>query len=205
VTAEQELTAKLKARLWRAGIKVQAALKLALSRQGRFNFAKGGGRTRGPLGPNTVRSLKDGRQSRYDAKLARTRVFRSVGFSRGTLGKLEGRYNEAGKLLGLVGRSAPGEPPRFQSGRLRNSISLAWLDDLTVRVGTNVKYAKWLEFGTRGGKVIVPKKGKALYDPVSKRFFGKRVVQGAIRPRPFFRPTMQRMRGEISQTLAGAA
>lgn len=126
-------------------------------------------------------------------------------FARGTTFGLQGRFSEKGNLLGLVMRSKPGEPPRMQSGRLRNSISVARIDPFTVRVGTNVKYAKWLEFGTRGGKVITPKSAKALFDPVSRRFFGKRVVQGAIKPRPFFRPTVNRMRGELMQTMAGAA
>jgi hypothetical protein len=68
-----------------------------------------------------------------------------------------------------------------------------------------VKYAKYLELGTKGGKVIVPKRAKALFDPVSGRFFGKRVIQGAIRPRPFLRPTLRKMHGEIMATLAGKA
>ena len=181
------------------------AIKLALSRQGRFNFGKGKF-TAGPLGPNTVRRLKGKFKSRLDERLARARHFQEVGFSRGKLfGKFEGRYNEKGKLLGLVARSKPGEPPLFQTGRLRNSISSEMIDPFTVRVGTNVKYARWLEFGTRGGRVITPKGKKALYDPVSRQFFGKRVVQGAIKARPFFRPTVNRMRQEIMNTLSGGA
>lgn len=43
--------------------------------------------------------------------------------------------------------SAPGEPPAKQTGRLRASV--AWeVAGLVARVGTNVRYGRWLEFGT---------------------------------------------------------
>jgi HK97 gp10 family phage protein len=46
--------------------------------------------------------------------------------------------------------SAPGEPPHKQTGRLRSSVTYEVLDgELIARVGTNVKYAKWLELGTK--------------------------------------------------------
>lgn len=45
-------------------------------------------------------------------------------------------------------RSAPGEPPRKQTGRLRASVARE-VDGLTARVGTNVKYGLHLEIGTR--------------------------------------------------------
>lgn len=207
MSAEAELMAKARARLARAAIKLQTGLKLALSRQGRANFGRSG-RTAGPLGANTVRHLTVRRGTLERRLLEGARQGRGTirtGFSRGTTFGLQGRYSDKGNLLGLVQRSRPGEPPRMQSGRLRNSVSYAMIGPWTARVGTNVKYAKWLEFGTKGGKVITPKNKKALYDPASGRFFGKRVVQGAIRARPFFRPTVARMRGEINATLAGAA
>lgn len=44
--------------------------------------------------------------------------------------------------------SAPGNPPYKQTGRLRASI--AWeLRGVTGRVGSNVRYARFLELGTR--------------------------------------------------------
>ena len=43
--------------------------------------------------------------------------------------------------------SAPGDPPHKQHGRLLGSI--AWeLVGMVARVGTNVKYGRWLELGT---------------------------------------------------------
>jgi phage gpG-like protein len=207
VNVEQKLTAVATARLRRAAIKLQAAVKLALSRQGRANFGKSG-RSKGPLGDNTVRNLTVRRRTlakRLQEGNRRGRGTISTPFAKGTTFGLQGRFSAKGNLLGLVMRSKPGEPPRFQSGRLRNSISYAMIDRFTARVGTNVKYARYLELGTKGGKVIVPKKAKALFDPVSGRFFGKRVIQGAIRPRPFLKPTLRKMHGEIMATLAGKA
>jgi len=44
--------------------------------------------------------------------------------------------------------SKPGEPPRKQTGHLRRSV--AWeRAGLVARVGTNVRYGRWLELGTR--------------------------------------------------------
>ena len=49
-------------------------------------------------------------------------------------------------------RSAPGEPPKTDTGRLASSI-FAELDDsgLAANVGTDVKYGEYLEFGTQDG------------------------------------------------------
>ena len=48
--------------------------------------------------------------------------------------------------------SAPGQPPAVDTGRLRASITHEMQTEgqrVTARVGTNVEYAKELEFGTR--------------------------------------------------------
>lgn len=45
--------------------------------------------------------------------------------------------------------SDPGEPPHKDTGRLRASVSHEMGDDgQSARVGTNVRYGKWLELGT---------------------------------------------------------
>jgi phage gpG-like protein len=62
-------------------------------------------------------------------------------------------------------RSKPGEVPRVQTGVLRRSITHEMHDTLPIgRVGTNVEYSKWLEFGTR-----------------------------RMKPRPFIRPSLMRV------------
>lgn len=56
------------------------------------------------------------------------------------------------KTKGVSGKfqraSRPGEPPRLRTGNLRNSIANE-VTGLTGRVGTNLKYGKSLELGTR--------------------------------------------------------
>ena len=55
---------------------------------------------------------------------------------------------KAGKINSF--RSKPGEIPRVQTGDLRRSYTHELHKVLPIaRVGTNLKYAKWLEFGTR--------------------------------------------------------
>ena len=61
-----------------------------------------------------------------------------TGFPVGSLGS---RWWQA------VQRSAPGEPPASQTGRLVDSIRVVE-GDLRVRVEAAVRHAPWLEFGT---------------------------------------------------------
>lgn len=58
-------------------------------------------------------------------------------------------HNHAKELVSVPGPapSAPGEPPHMQGGRLRGSV--AWeVAGMVCRVGTNVRYGRWLELGT---------------------------------------------------------
>ncbi len=52
--------------------------------------------------------------------------------------------------------SAPGSPPAVDTGRLRQSIGIdsSNLSNLKIRVGTNVDYAAFLEFG---GRTVAPR------------------------------------------------
>jgi len=64
-------------------------------------------------------------------------------------------------------KSAPGEIPRVQTGRLRRSITHEMHETLPIgRVGTNVVYGKSLEFGTN-----------------------------RMAPRPWLRPALHKVRG----------
>ena len=68
-------------------------------------------------------------------------------------------------------RSQPGEPPRVQTGRLRESITHRMEKVLPIGyVGTNEEYSKALEFGT-----------------------------SKMAPRPFMRPAIHKMMGYIRQ------
>lgn len=70
-----------------------------------------------------------------------------------------------GRTYGRHTASAPGDPPAVDTGRLRQSITALKITPGHWRVGTNVEYAIYLEFGTR-----------------------------RVAPRPFFRPAVARLR-----------
>lgn len=65
--------------------------------------------------------------------------------------------------------SAPGAAPAVQTGRLRQSITVQQVNDSTFRVGTNVEYAEYLEFGTF-----------------------------TMHARPFMRPSFERVRARLN-------
>lgn len=67
--------------------------------------------------------------------------------------------------------SAPGEPPAVDFGNLRGSIAWEWVGQ-NVRVGTNVIYGPWLEFGT-----------------------------ARVLPRPFMRPSVEKLKPTIDTIL----
>lgn len=101
---------------------------------------------------------------------------------------------KAGKINSY--RSKPGEVPRVQTGSLRRSYTHEIHATLPIgRVGTNLKYAKWLEWGVSGGKVITPIRAMVLsWIQGGVRRFARRVVQGAIAPRPHVRPALQALK-----------
>jgi len=69
--------------------------------------------------------------------------------------------------------SSPGEPPHRRTGRLARSITHE-VTATTARVGTNVKYGKFLEVGT-----------------------------GDMAARPYLRPAVYKNRKQIKKLLAG--
>lgn len=84
-----------------------------------------------------------------------------------TKGKRKGQFApKAGK--GRHVASAPGEPPAVDLGNLRGSIAWEWIGK-NIRVGTNVIYALWLEFGAR-------------------------LKHGVLLPRPFMRTAVEKFR-----------
>ena len=83
--------------------------------------------------------------------------------------------------------SLPGNPPAIDSGRLVNSFEIL-SRKRSVEIGTNVIYAKWLEFGTKP-YTIKTKKKHGLSDGTN--FFGKKVQHPGIAARPFLEGGMK--------------
>lgn len=52
--------------------------------------------------------------------------------------------------------------PKGKTGRLRASLNARMRSSFLWTVGTNVRYARWVEEGTRGGRIIRPRRKKAL-------------------------------------------
>ena len=98
-----------------------------------------------------------------------------------------------------------GEPPRTQEGHLKGSITSEMEPGLPIgRVGTNLAYGRYLEFGIPGGKRIVPKSAKVLawVGPDGVSHFAKVVIQGAIRPRPWLRPAVHQVEGQVTDVFS---
>ena len=86
------------------------------------------------------------------------------------------------------------------TGRLKNSIKV--ISSKEGIVIWMVDYGKYVEFG-RNPRVIVPVNKKALaFKKGGKTIIVKKVKQGAVRPNPFVRNTLQnKLRGIIVEEL----
>lgn len=96
--------------------------------------------------------------------------------------------------------SKPGEFPRMQKGALVRGVytKLSSSSPYTFRILNRAKHNAAQEYGTTGGKIIVPKKAAALrFMAGGKVVFSKRVRQGAISARAQARRTLQEMRPVI--------
>ena len=71
----------------------------------------------------------------------------------------------------------------IQFGKLRQSIGVEKVDDVTQSVVANMFYAPYVEFGT-GGNVDVDEEWREI----AQAFKGKGVKNINLKPRPFMRP-----------------
>lgn len=111
-------------------------------------------------------------------------LFRNILFDIGNSIRLEyeksGKYTKSGiKYKNLPNRSsAPFESPAIQSENLHSKIDVNVIGDKEVKIGSNVKYLKFLELGTnkmqpRNGLEIALKKTNIIkiIDTKIERFF----------------------------------
>lgn len=119
-------------------------------------------------------------------------------------GPRTGREYVVSKSGPLHVASAPGEPPAVRDGRLRLSITHsapAWDGNVvSTEVGTNVEYARRLEWG---GVSTVPKDVRVQVAPGEWRVV-KAGTQIRILPRPYFAPTILREEEAIDRILDAA-
>jgi hypothetical protein len=119
--------------------------------------------------------------------------------------------------------SRPLRPPKAFRGRLRQSISRRTFftrTDLRGEVFTALRYARSLELGRKGGRIIRARRGKSLIIPIRRQFeagaqlplfggkkrrrrinarfiFRKSVRQGTLAPRPFMRPALNENKDKL--------
>jgi len=95
--------------------------------------------------------------------------------------------------------SRPGEPPRADTGKLRQSI-FGSVDGMRLigSVGTTLKYGAYLEKGVSGGRLILPRQKKVLVCGVGGKWrFSRGHHQGPIKKRPYIYSTVRRNRSKI--------
>ena len=99
----------------------------------------------------------------------------------------------------------------IKSGRLRQSISIRYPEPLKAIVGPQVEYGKYQEFGTgtRGEfptkpYEIRPKGGRKFlsFTVNGKKVVVRRVTHPGVPPRPFMRPAIEQVLGELTTSLA---
>ena len=98
---------------------------------------------------------------------------------------------KASKTYGKHGHrpSMAGNPPAIDTGRLVGSFEVDASGN-SVKVGTNVVYAKFLEGGASAHQITANKK-KVLSDGVN--VFGKTVNHPGIKPRPFLARALEQV------------
>lgn len=129
--------------------------------------------------------------------------------------------------------SKPGEPPRANTGKLRQSFYMRGnRSRLEVRIGTRMMHGIYMEKGTKGPYMIRAKRKKTLafggwvmkkaeaggkagvHGPKLRKGLGERMEWGwvfpkkvthpGVKPRPFFRSTIIRNQSRITAIIARA-
>lgn len=135
-----------------------------------------------------------GRGLRKAAALARSRIVRAISKSaRVGSGGIRTPMKGAGPPM-MFQRSKPGEPPRADTGKLRQSIF--WSHDaarMAATVGTTLKYGVTLELGQKSRKPVVAKRKKTLAFGYQGRWvFPKVSHPKPIKKRPYVVATVQK-------------
>jgi hypothetical protein len=98
--------------------------------------------------------------------------------------------------------SSPGGYPAKRMGDFRKSIDYyLYPNKLGGRWGTNLKYGKFLELGTKPHK-IVARRAKVLANKETGEVFGKE-VEVSMEPRPWMSLTNKACRRKVKKLLTG--
>lgn len=89
------------------------------------------------------------------------------------------------------------EYPRMRKGKLVRGVytKLSKSSPYTFRILNRMPYNDPLEYGSKGGQTVKPKRAKALaFSAKGGTVFAKRVKRGTIRPRSHARRTLESLR-----------
>lgn len=122
----------------------------------------------------------------------------------------QGKLKEAVNKSALAIQRGAKKRVAVDTGRLRSSITIEpYNNGLTMDVGTKVKYAAAVEYGTglfgpeKRAIEIRPKKKKALFWPGAKHPVKKVVIKG-MRARPFLFPAFEAEKSRLVTNLKNA-
>ena len=133
--------------------------------------------------------------------------------SRGIASRL-GRKGTKKRAKQMHQASAPGDPPAVDVGELRRSIGIDE-NGATIRVGTPLRYAPALEFGTKSRGAMLARSLRGRTGPgVDRRGLAARLRRasaprsltqsvaqrgsGRLDPRPFLRPSLERAQPKMA-------
>ena len=122
------------------------------------------------------------------AKEVKKEIAESGSLVQGNIIRLVSSGARSGKFYGSHQASAPGEPPAKDTGTfLRSVFNEPSKSGFAALVGSDVKYAKWLEFGTRKAGIF------------AQKIVGK--TGGGMAPRPWLQNTFDRNKEKISRKI----
>jgi len=125
-------------------------------RKGPMVFFKWVRRGKTPARPFLGPAFKLGREVLVE------QVQRVITTSRGRLTNLDRRLDKAVRIAAFATLVAARRKAPWDTGHLRASGNARQVSPLVWTVGFGAKYARWVEEGTKGGKIIRPVRAKVL-------------------------------------------
>lgn len=104
------------------------------------------------------------------------------------------------QIIKAIDSSPPGGYPYYRTGNLQRSLTYE-IKGLEARWGTNVKYGRYLQTGTRSHKVTVKHK-RVLMNKLTGQVFGK-TVEVSMKPRPWMSLTNAECMPQLREILTG--
>lgn len=115
--------------------------------------------------------------------------------------ELPGKVSKAVRKTAFDVRATAQQLAPYDTGNLRNSITVETLGPYAAAVGPTANYGRYVEEGT-APHVIVPKNAKALY---FNGIFTSRVSHPGTRAQPYMAPAAERHAPALTKAIAEVA